>query len=70
MPRRSSITCPACAGVADPVMSGLVEYDRCRFCGGVWLDCGEFEVLLALAHRAGKNKAREPLFGARVAAGA
>lgn len=55
--RRAPITCPACEGVADAVTSGMIEYDRCRSCGGVWLDCGELEVLIALAHRSGRERA-------------
>lgn len=53
---RGPIECPACGGEGDVVTRGQIEYDRCRACGGVWLDCGELEVLLALAHRAGKRR--------------
>ncbi|PAX08864.1 zf-TFIIB domain-containing protein [Sphingomonas lenta] len=57
MPRAVPVTCPVCGGAGDIVSSGAIEYDRCGSCGGVWLDCGELEVLLALAHRSGKEKA-------------
>lgn len=61
MRRAAEIACPVCSAPADAVHSGSIEYDRCRSCGGVWLDCGELEVLLALAYRTGKQaKARTP----------
>jgi len=54
VPRR--LHCPACSSPADRIVSGAVEYDRCRSCGGVWLDRGELEQLLALAYRTGKER--------------
>ncbi len=55
MPKPASRTmrCPACAGPVTAVRSGNVEYDRCQDCGGVWLDRGELEQLIALAYRTG-----------------
>jgi len=50
------LRCPACGSPAEAVVSGSVEFDRCRFCGGVWLDRGELEQLLALAYRTGKER--------------
>lgn len=57
MPRAVAVTCPVCGGGGEIVRSGRIEYDRCRSCGGVWLDCGELEMLLALAYRSGKERA-------------
>lgn len=51
------LACPACGGDAEVIVSGSIEYDRCRACGGVWLDRGELEQLLAIAYRTGKAKA-------------
>jgi uncharacterized protein len=50
------LSCPVCGGRAEPAKSGAVEYDRCRECGGVWLDRGELEQLLAIAYRTGKDR--------------
>jgi Zn-finger nucleic acid-binding protein len=53
--RTEGIICPACNSAADPVRSGSIEYDRCRSCGGVWLDRGELEQIIAMAYRTGKQ---------------
>lgn len=39
--------CPACESPLHPEMRGSVEVDLCARCGGVWLDDGELESLLA-----------------------
>lgn len=65
MRRPAAIACPVCSAPVDTVLSGSVEYDRCRSCGGVWLDCGELEVLLALAYRTGKQAKPRPAAGCR-----
>lgn len=51
------LTCPACHAPATAVRSGSIEYDRCHACGGVWLDRGELEQIIALAYRSGKERA-------------
>jgi len=41
--------CPACKEVLVVLELSGVEIDRCTSCGGIWLDSGELEQILALA---------------------
>jgi Zn-finger nucleic acid-binding protein len=61
------LVCPACSGEVEVVGSGSVDYDRCRRCGGVWLDRGELEQLIAIAYRTGKQRSEKlELVGVRM----
>lgn len=46
-PQGQIIACPKCAAAMEQVTVGEVEIDRCRGCGGLWLDAMEKERLLA-----------------------
>ncbi|MBX3365441.1 MAG: zf-TFIIB domain-containing protein [Phycisphaeraceae bacterium] len=48
-PQGSIIACPKCAAAMEQVTVGDVVIDRCRGCGGLWLDAMERERLLASA---------------------
>lgn len=39
--------CPKCSGLLDQRVSQSVEVDVCVDCGGIWLDRGELDKLLA-----------------------
>src|SRR3954447_15433955 len=41
------ISCPGCAQRMDKVQEAGVMVDRCRSCGGIWLDALEMEKVLA-----------------------
>lgn len=37
--------CPNCSKIMKKLVLKGVECDRCNFCGGIWLDFGEYEEL-------------------------
>lgn len=37
--------CPKCGGQLEEIEHHHIKIDRCRDCGGVWLDKGEMELL-------------------------
>jgi hypothetical protein len=39
----SPTRCPKCPGVLDPYIFHGFNLDRCRDCGGIWMDKGELE---------------------------
>jgi uncharacterized protein len=39
----SGMRCPKCGGALEAADFQGVEIDRCKACGGVWLDAGEME---------------------------
>ena len=43
-----SITCPKCTAEMMPVRRNGVLIDRCSECGGIFLDRGELEKIVAL----------------------
>jgi len=46
--------CPRCKKVMIVLEANQVEVDHCLGCGGVWLDAGELELLLAGAEEASR----------------
>ncbi|HEY6996864.1 MAG: zf-TFIIB domain-containing protein [Candidatus Binatia bacterium] len=42
----SPLQCPKCPGVLDSYLFHGVNLDRCRDCGGVWMDKGELEAVI------------------------
>lgn len=44
---RSTLACPKCEAPMEQASIGEVQIDRCRGCGGLWLDALEKEKLLA-----------------------
>ena len=54
--------CPRCeAPVLQEVIQDGVSIDRCLRCDGIWLDCGELELLIARAIRPYNHHARPAL---------
>ncbi len=51
--------CPNCSGKFEAVRVGPYMVDRCATCAGLWLDERELEKILALDHRALKQKRAE-----------
>ena len=63
-----TLFCPVCDVTAETTRAGSVEYDRCETCGGVWLDRGELEQLLAMAYAKGKARTGGASLDRRVSA--
>ena len=51
--------CPKCGHDLEEVLLGEVKVDRCGDCGGIYLDAGEMDILLA----ANKGSIMERWFG-------
>ena len=51
---RWKLSCPRDQGVMDAIKIGEITIDRCESCGGIWLDAGELDRLLALKDAATK----------------
>lgn len=49
------LLCPNDNGSMQTVHRAGVEFDVCPTCRGVWLDRGELEKLMAVAHEAGPH---------------
>jgi Zn-finger nucleic acid-binding protein len=47
----AELHCPKCGGVLETYSFGGFNLERCRKCGGIWLDKGELEGLLAKVSR-------------------
>jgi len=46
--------CPACKNAMITLELDNVEIDHCVCCGGIWLDGGELELLMAVPEKAGQ----------------
>jgi len=54
--------CPRCeAPVLQEVIQDGVSIDRCLRCDGIWLDCGELELLIARASQPSNHPVRPAL---------
>ena len=47
----AELRCPKCPGVLDAYLFEGVILDRCRNCGGIWMDKGELESVIRKIRR-------------------
>ncbi|HWO41899.1 MAG TPA: zf-TFIIB domain-containing protein [Candidatus Eisenbacteria bacterium] len=55
--------CPKCSGLLEPHSLQGFLLDRCRSCGGIWMDKGELEGILASLTRSSLRGWVEKLLG-------
>lgn len=60
------IACPKCAAPMERAQAGDVTIDRCRGCGGLWLDALEKDRLLASKQAVAQADTGDPAVGAKL----
>jgi Zn-finger nucleic acid-binding protein len=60
------IDCPKCRHKMETVDAAGVKIDRCKGCGGIWLDALELEKVLAAKGAAKKADPRKPVIEATI----